>query len=439
MQTVNEDLSTFSGHLLVCKNVLERSSENALVLMDEIGSGTDPKQGVALARSLLEGIVNKGAKVAITTHYYELKQFAAEDPRFSIAGMEFDNGYPTYKMVAGKMSESYALAVAQRLKLPNDIIERAEELLDEETRRLGTLLTELEEKKAEIEMQKEILVAKELELDNAQSGMQRIREDLERKRKNVRQEEAKKFTKKLEEKEKVIREIMQSLERGASKKQVERSMDGIRSVKKDVLDAVDPDVRPVYADLPPDSELEIGQELLVKKEGQLYQKTGKVVKMTPKFIELSIGFMTQRMKRSDLTLPVERFGEGPNDARKRNSLPKAVRRAAKLAEDEQKVPVSSNKSSGGGKKNVVVRTDSNTIDLRGCSLLEAKEMSLDFFSKNMNTGTVFLLHGHGESGVLKKKVREWLRNERDFVKKFSPAAQQDGGDAYTLVHLKSLF
>mmetsp|Transcript_4673 Transcript_4673/g.7081 ORF Transcript_4673/g.7081 Transcript_4673/m.7081 type:complete len:97 (+) Transcript_4673:399-689(+) len=96
MQTVNEDLSTFSGHLLVCKNVLERSSENALVLMDEIGSGTDPKQGVALARSLLEGIVNKGAKVAITTHYYELKQFAAEDPRFSIAGMEFDNGYPTY-------------------------------------------------------------------------------------------------------------------------------------------------------------------------------------------------------------------------------------------------------------------------------------------------------------------------------------------------------
>lgn len=99
MQNVNEDLSTFSGHLLVCKNVLERSSKNSLVLMDEMGSGTDPKQGVALARSLLEGIVNKGAKVAITTHYYELKQFAAEDSRFSIAGMEFDNGYPTYKMV----------------------------------------------------------------------------------------------------------------------------------------------------------------------------------------------------------------------------------------------------------------------------------------------------------------------------------------------------
>ena len=110
-----------------------------------------------------------------------------------------------------------------------------------------------------------------------------------------------------------------------------------------------------------------------------------------------------------------------------------------MAEDEQKIPVSSNTSFGGGKKSVVMHTDSNAIDLRGCSLLEARELSLDFLSKNMNTGTVFVLLGHGESEVPKKKVREWLRNERDFVKKISPATQQDGGDAYTLVHLKSSF
>lgn len=195
MQNVNEDLSTFSGHLLVCKNVLDRCRDKSLVLMDEIGSGTDPKQGVALAQSLLEGMIQKGSKVVVTTHYYELKQFAVDDARFTVAGMEFEAGFPTYKMVQNKISESYALAVAQRLQFPTNIIGRAEELLDEETRRLGNLLTELEDKKVEVILQQEQLLAKENEVMLAKQKVERIKEELEMQRKTVRREEARKFTK----------------------------------------------------------------------------------------------------------------------------------------------------------------------------------------------------------------------------------------------------
>ena len=200
MQNVNEDLSTFSGHLLVCKNVLDRCKSNSLVLMDEMGSGTDPKQGVALARSLLESMIDKGAKAIITTHYYELKQYAVDDPRLTVCGMEFDGGYPTYRIIPDFISESYALAVAQRLKLPPNVINRAEGLLDEETRRLGNLLTELEEKREEVLLQQEQLLKKQEELVVAKKEVQEIKIELEVQRKSVRQEEAKKFTKLLDEK-----------------------------------------------------------------------------------------------------------------------------------------------------------------------------------------------------------------------------------------------
>ena len=128
IQSVDGDLSTFSGHMLVCREVLASSGRNALVLMDEPGSGTDPSQGVAIAQALLESLLESGSRVAITTHFLELKQLAASDDRFSVGGMQFVNGRPTYKLQPGVVGESFALAVAERLKLPEKVLSRATEL-----------------------------------------------------------------------------------------------------------------------------------------------------------------------------------------------------------------------------------------------------------------------------------------------------------------------
>ena len=128
IQSVDGDLSTFSGHMLVCREVLASSGRNALVLMDEPGSGTDPSQGVAIAQALLESLLESGGRVAITTHFLELKQLAASDDRFSVGGMQFVNGRPTYMLQPGVVGESFALAVAERLKLPESVLSRATEL-----------------------------------------------------------------------------------------------------------------------------------------------------------------------------------------------------------------------------------------------------------------------------------------------------------------------
>jgi DNA mismatch repair protein MutS2 len=219
IQSVDGDLSTFSGHMLVCREVLANADKNALVLMDELGSGTDPNQGVAIAQAILEALLDRNCRVAITTHYLELKQLASTDDRFAVAGMQFRNGKPTYKLLPGVIGESFALAVAERLKLPTAVIERAYALLDTETRQMGELIRDLEDQKLLVEEKADELRKREYEMRELKAEMKRQQERLEAKQLNARREEAKKFAAKLEEKEKLLEDILLKLKgSGASKK-----------------------------------------------------------------------------------------------------------------------------------------------------------------------------------------------------------------------------
>ena len=219
IQSVDGDLSTFSGHMLVCREVMANADKNALVLMDELGSGTDPNQGVAIAQAILEALLDRNCRVAITTHYLELKQLASTDDRFAVAGMQFKNGKPTYKLLPGVIGESFALAVAERLKLPPAVIERAYALLDTETRQMGELIRDLEDQKLLVEEKADELSKREYEMRELKADMKKQRERLEAKQLNARREEAKKFASKLEEKEKLLEDILQKLKgSGASKK-----------------------------------------------------------------------------------------------------------------------------------------------------------------------------------------------------------------------------
>ena len=112
MQSVSGDLSTFSGHLVVCREMLKHAKahkghRSSLVLLDEIGTGTDPAQGAALAQAVLEELIELSARVIVTTHYQRIKELAAEDERFRIAAMEFVDNVPTYRLRMGSVGESY--------------------------------------------------------------------------------------------------------------------------------------------------------------------------------------------------------------------------------------------------------------------------------------------------------------------------------------------
>jgi len=486
IQSVNGDLSTFSGHMLVCREVLAQvalgggattitaddddttitnnnNNNNALVLMDEVGSGTDPAQGVAIAQSLLEALVDSGARVAITTHYMQLKQLASVDTRFAVGGMAFVGGRPTYRLEKGVVGESFALSVAERLNLPRGVLDRAEELLDEDTRQMGDLIREMEDQKTLIDHQVAELTTKRLELDALERTMLKQQEKLEREQINARRNEARKFAKKLEEKEAILEEVLSRLKTDPSKRLVAKSWTEIKYVKRDALSEAEniPSVlrRKRVADAAKASEiteliplselvtvpdLQKGDALVICKKGALFGTETTILTVSTKKISVSARGMAMSMKFNELALPTATSamtrGTTSNKDSNRNKISNVAAKAlseeeyAEVRQSQQQQPKDAPKSGP------VMRMKSNTIDVLGCTFDEARRKCEDKFSGVMmnKNAVVYILHGHGEKGVLKQKLREWLKRDRIWVKNYKPADISDGGDAFTMVRVKKM-
>ncbi|MAI79720.1 MAG: hypothetical protein CL917_12315 [Deltaproteobacteria bacterium] len=152
-QDIGENLSTFSAHMANLAKTVQRAEKNAFIALDEIGVGTDPSEGSALAQSILERLAETGARVVTTTHYNLLKEMADVDPRFQNASVEFDAKTlaPTYRVKIGTPGSSSASAVAARMGMPDDVLERAKSLLDRDDRRLDQMLSELSTRRAQLE------------------------------------------------------------------------------------------------------------------------------------------------------------------------------------------------------------------------------------------------------------------------------------------------
>mmetsp|Transcript_3431 Transcript_3431/g.6468 ORF Transcript_3431/g.6468 Transcript_3431/m.6468 type:complete len:886 (-) Transcript_3431:98-2755(-) len=459
IQSVGDDLSTFSGHMLVCREVLASSCRNALVLMDELGSGTDPNQGVAIAQAILEALLSTGSRVAITTHYLQLKQLAAADDRFSVAAMQFINGKPTYKLLPGIVGESFALSVAERLNLPQSVIDRASELMDSDTKQMGELIRNIEDQKSEIDKEYLEVLRKRKELEALEEDVKAQKRKLEREQINARKTEAAKFAKRLEEKEQILENILQTLKNDPSKKMIVKGWDEIKYVRRDAFieaeyipsvlsrkerEASD-DLRQ-NVDLVPIAEmrtkpnLEIGQTLIICKDGPLKGKRASIVNFSGKRVDVNAQGVQLSMKMTEVALlPMSHKSVGDdeqNDERK-----KTMSKMARKALEAEKADVnagSSTTSTEQSSSTSVMRLSSNTVDCLGCSFEEARRKCENMFSKFMTHKhpVVFILHGHGSKGILKTKIREWLGRERQFVKKFGPADPSDGGDAFTKVELK---
>jgi len=457
MQSVDGDLSTFSGHMLVCREVLAGSGANSLVLMDELGSGTDPAQGVAIAQALLESLMEKGTRVAITTHYLQLKQLASYDKRFAVAGMQFVNNRPTYKLLPGLIGESFALAVAERLHLPPSVISRANDLLDKDTRQMGDLIKDLESQKNELDAQVIEMENKQKEMEILKEEMREAKEKLVQEQLNARRDEAKKFAKKLEEKERVLEDILGRIKNDPSRKVLANSWDDIKYVRRDALteaenipgrkkedNANTPTELIPLAELRPLPTLNVGDTLVICKKGAMNGKQVKILKLGGRQMQVAVGKMPVQMKLTELALPIAnltREVSKGNDGRSKDGLSKIARKA--LAESaamgEATISTNTGITSQSMSKKSIIRTQSNTIDLRGCTFEEGKRKCEDFFSRFVmqKNPVVFVLHGHG-TGVLKKRLREWMKREKDWVKSFKAADASDGGDAFTQVTLKKV-
>ena len=412
-QSLQKNLSTFSAHVKNLGHVLEDTSPGALVLLDELAGGTDPREGEALAAAVLDSLCARGGAVAATTHYEGLKALALGDPRFVNASVGFDLATmtPTFELVMGMPGRSSALAVAQRYGLPSTVLERAERFLLREDQGFEALVKRLHDERAALE-----LARRAMEQEAAESAVLRARlsaeleaakarekralseegadllERLRRARDDLREARARLRSKKADAT--TVREAERAIERVAG----EVALGG--ALARGVSNGSP------LAEPPPVGEVRKGMRVWVPK---LRAEADVVDVFGDGSVRVAAGPLKLTVARADLraAAPREPVAAPP---------PKPPVRAV-LAE------------------HAPIPTSDNTCDLRGLRVDDGIGMATNFLDRAVGAAhpVVFLLHGHG-TGALRDAVREEL-SRSPYVARYGAAPPDQGGEGVTVVWL----
>lgn len=397
-QSIEQSLSTFSSHMTNTVDILKSSTKNSLVIFDELGAGTDPVEGAALAVSILENLREKGCLTCASTHYSELKNYALNTDGVINASMEFDikTLMPTYKLIVGIPGKSNAFEISKRLGLDDKIIERAKSHISEDMINMEDTISKLANSRKAFEDKNEELdsLINEQKLENA-----RLKGMIEKQR--TRDKKA------LEEAKAEARKIIKS-----AKHESEHLIEQIRELKKDISCADDKKIQNLRDSLrtasgkyerdnegllkkakekPDIKSLEIGDEVFVPT----FMKNGKIIAMddSKKNIKVQVGQMSIDLKRENIE-------------------------PAKIEEK---------KSKGFSAPSIKTKSVSPDLDLRGMDLENAL-IELDKYLDDAaisGLSSVTIIHGLG-TGVLKEGVETYLRKAKN-IASFSLEPRSRGG------------
>lgn len=403
-QSLEQGFSTFSAHIKNISDILDVINENDLILLDELGSGTDPMEGASLSRAVLEFIKQKNIQGIITTHLGELKTLKYEDSYFENATVLFDIATlkPKYNLIVGMSGTSNAIDISSQLGLNQDIIKRAREIMLDNNNEQSKMFLE-------IEKTNQSLIKKEQEANENLESAKNAKVEFDEKLKELKQNKKKslenfkkKFQNQLDSARDEIKEIVDEIRKEKSLKVAMRSYNRLNKLESSIREefsANDNDLAQKFVDLNP-NELKIGQNVLVKKLEQvvildsLPDKKGNV--------EIRIGNIKSKIHISKL-----------------------AKTDKKVAPHLKKVQVSFDNSI-----NLLSR-----LDLRGMRALEAVEYldeKLDKASlKGLNQITV--IHGFG-TGTLKSAVSDYLKTS-PYVAKFHYGDETQGRDGVVIVDL----
>ena len=412
-QSIEQSLSTFSSHMVNIISIIKEKNDRSLVLFDELGAGTDPVEGAALAVAVIENIRAAGALCAATTHYAELKAYALDTEGVVNASCEFDveTLRPTYRLIVGAPGRSNAFAISKKLGMPDAVIDRASEYVSSENKRFEAVIGELEAQRCEMEREKERVRAlrEELEREKASSEAE-IAKKLENAEKTL--ERAREKSQSMVQSAKLSSDfIMEQMERVRRERDSERlgeELDRARRELREHLRANERKFDPVVERKRDEAyvlprALRRGDEVLIVSLGRRAtvladpDRSGKV--------EVQAGIIKTKVALSDLEL-VEESKKDTTDKRR------------------------------GGYRMTVNRDFRDEIDLRGKTGDEAWSAVDKYFDEAMMAGfsTVRLIHGKG-TGALKAALWEYLRRDPR-VSKYRIGQFGEGDGGVTVVELK---
>ena len=415
-QSIARSLSTFSAHVQRLCLLLEQASGDALILLDELASGTDPEEGAALAAAVLEALTARGAAVGITTHYEKLKEFAAHAAHLENASVsyDFERMAPTFRLTMGVPGASSALTVATRHGLPSSVVARAQALLPEQSVERERAVERLERQRQAFEAERDALAREAQELRELRARMET---EHDRERAELAAEVERETVALRANVSKIRAELLAARDRLKREAQDPKAL---RSIERDLGRAA------VHVSLggsllPQPARSAVATALL--RAPAIVYKSGDNVRVK------SSGLLATVIDASDDKLRIQ---VGSIKLILRSEDVESAR-----APKKQTTPTRANKSKlVSSALPTAVRTGTNTLNLRGERVDEALDKVDAFLDLMLRSGEPlgFVLHGHG-TGALKLAVRAHLQAS-SYIEASQPADADSGGDAFTIFWLR---
>ncbi|AXL22051.1 endonuclease MutS2 [Megasphaera stantonii] len=407
-QDISQNLSTFSSHMKQIVYILRHCTADDLILADELGSGTDPAEGSAIAIAVLDALYRKGSYVMVTTHYNDLKNYAYNTPGIENGHVEFDEETlrPTYKLRIGAAGSSHAFSISERLGMPAEILAKAKELRSKaQDVDMEAILTKLNSQSKRMDEEQAELEQKLADVRRIEDELRREKEKVSAKRQDIidsSRREAFDLKRNLRvEAERIIRELKQQSKDSSDKEKAKAIDQARRAIQQISL----PDKEKPRRDPVDPSQLKVGQSVFINSLDGL----GTVTEINGKKLTVSVRGMTVRVKLQDVSAPY----------------------LDEIKREEQAERKASASSSFRPIRTASVATELNII---GKTYQEALPDVEKFLDQALAAGfsPVRIIHGKG-SGALRRQIHEFL-DSQPFVKKYALDDVEGGGAGVTLVY-----
>ncbi len=399
-QSIAQSLSTFSGHIKNIIEITKNTDENTLILLDEIGAGTDPIEGTVLAEAIMDKIKDKGATAMVTTHFSELKALAYTKQGFYNASVEFNTESlaPTYKLLMGLPGKSNAIYIAQQLGLDEDIIQKARKHYLEKKDLTGKVLEGLQDTQQKLSKDAKKIEEKKEEIEELKRSYDEELERIKSEKKKIINIYRKKFDTAFFQAKEEIFHILEDARKRGTMSRLSEAISKARTLDYEESEKLKPEMSAISW-----KKTREGDTVYIKS----LENEGKILTLPDKNnnVQVQIGVLKTTVKKEDIF-------KAKTSKPQKEQIP--VRRGFRLEK----------------------RDITNKLDLRGEKVEEALsrvELYLDQASL-ANFSPVYIIHGHG-TGKLRQAVREYLKNS-PYVSKFRAGEQNEGGDGITIAELK---